>query len=78
MDSSFNNLSNKGSQAGQIIFINGAYNNSCPLYWNLSKIKRLTQSTIKTERLSLLHSCDVAIFISNFCLNYYIVQEKSH
>ena len=40
----FNNLPNGGSQAGQIIFLSDSRNNGCPLYWNLSKIKRVVKS----------------------------------
>ena len=63
-DASFNNL-NGGSQGGQIIFITNGNNNSCPLYWNSSKIKRAVRSTIAAETLSLVDGCDVAIYINN-------------
>ena len=52
-DASFNNLPNGGSQAGQIIFLTDAKSNTCPLYWNSSKIKRVAKSTIAAETLSL-------------------------
>ena len=39
-DASFNNFPNRGSQGGQIIFIIEGNSNSCPLYWNSSKIKK--------------------------------------
>ena len=48
-DASFNNLPNGGSQGGQIIVITDGNNNSCPLYWNSSKIKRAVLSTIAAE-----------------------------
>ena len=35
-DASFNNLSNGGSQGGQITFFVDNFNNCCPIYWNLS------------------------------------------
>ena len=38
-DANFNNLPNGGSQAGQIIFLTDDKSNTCPLYWNASKIK---------------------------------------
>ena len=37
----------------------------CCLYWNSSKIKRVVHSTIAAETLSLVHGCDVAIYINN-------------
>ena len=64
-NASFNDLPNGGSQGGQIIFITDGNNNSCPLYWNSSKIKRVERSTIAAETLSLIDVCDVAIYINN-------------
>ena len=64
-DASFNNLPNGGSQGGQIIFITNGNNNSCPLYWNSSKIKGVVRLTITTETLSLVDGCDVPIYINN-------------
>ena len=63
-DASFDNLPNGGSQAGQIIFLTNDKNNTCPLYWNSSKIKRVARSTIAAETLSLLEGCDVAVYIN--------------
>ena len=64
-DASFNNLLKGGSQGGQITFITNGNNNSCPLYWNSSKIKRFVRSTIAAKTLSLVDGCDVAIYINN-------------
>ena len=63
-DASFNNLPNGGSQAGQIIFLTDDKNNTCPLYWNSSKIKRVARSNIAVETLSLSEGCDVAMYIN--------------
>ena len=63
-DASFNNLPNGGSQAGQIIFLTDDKNNTCPLYWNSSKIKRVARSNIAVEILSLSEGCDVAMYIN--------------
>ena len=52
-DASFNNLPNGGSQGGQITFITDNENNSCPVHWNSSRLKRVARSTIATETLSL-------------------------
>ena len=58
-DASFNNLPNGGSQAGQMIFLTDDKNNTCPLYWNSSKIKRVVRSTIAAETLSLSEGWNV-------------------
>ena len=63
-DAIFNNLPNGGSQAGQIIFLTDDKSNTCPLYWNSSKIKRVVRSTIAAETLSLLEGCDVAMYVN--------------
>ena len=67
-DASFNNLPNGGSQAGQIIFLTNDKSNTCPLYWNSSKIKRVARSTIATETLSLSEGCDVTMYINKLVL----------
>ena len=59
----FNNLPSGGTQAGQIIFSSDSRNNCCPLYWNLSKIKRVVRSTLAAETLALLDGCDVTFYI---------------
>ena len=50
-DASFNNLPNRGSQGGQIIFITDGNNNLCCLYWNSLKFKNVVRSTIAAETL---------------------------
>ena len=64
-DASFNNLPNGESQPGQIFFLTDDKGNTCPLYWNSSKIKRVVRSTIAAETLSLSEGCDVAMYIYN-------------
>ena len=61
IDASFNNLPNRGSQAGQIIFSTDDKSNTCPLYWNSSKLKRVV--TIAAET-SLSEGCDLAMYIN--------------
>ena len=63
-DASFNNLPKGGSQAGQIILLKDDKNNTCPLYWNSSKIKRVVRSTIAAETLPLSEGCDLAMCIN--------------
>ena len=62
-NASYNNLPNGGSQGGQIIFLTDDKNNTCPFYWNSSRIKRVVRSTISAETLSLSEGCDVAIYV---------------
>lgn len=63
-DASFNNLPNGRSQAGKILFLINNKKNTCPLYWNSSKIKRVVCSTIATETLPLSDACDLPIYIN--------------
>ena len=63
-DASSNNLPNGGSQVGQILFLTDGKSNTCPLYWNSSKIKRVVRSTIAAETLYLADRWDVSIYIN--------------
>ena len=60
---SFNNLTNGGSQAGQILFLSDCKNNCFPLHWNSSKLKREVWSTLAAETLSLSDGCDVTFYV---------------
>ena len=55
---------NDGSQAGQIIFLSDARNNCCPVYCNLSKIKRVVRSTLAAEALALPDRCDETFYVN--------------
>ena len=74
-DASFNNLPNGRSQAGKILFLINNKKNTCPLYWNSSKIKRVVCSTIATETLPLSDVCDVPFYI-NKLLSVILEHEK--
>ena len=63
-DASFNNLPKGGSKAGQIILLTDDKNNTCLLYWNSSKIKRVVRSTTAAETLPLSEGCDLAMCIN--------------
>jgi len=63
-DASFNNLPNGGSQGGHIVFLTDKNNNSAPIAWNSSRIKRVAKSTLAAETLALSQGCDNAIYIS--------------
>ena len=60
---SFNNLPNGGSQAGQIIFLSDSRNNCYPLYWNSLKIKRVVRSTLAAET-AISDGCDVTFYVN--------------
>ena len=64
MDASFNNLPSGSSEAGQIIFLSDSRNNCCPVYWNLSKIKRVVRSTLAAETLALSDGCDESFYVN--------------
>lgn len=62
-DTGFKNLPNGGSQAGQILSLTDYKNNTCPLYRNSFKTKRVVGWKIAAETKSLSEGCDVAIII---------------
>ena len=63
MDASFNSLPNGSSEAGQIIFLSDSRNSCCPVYWNLSKIKRVVRSTLAAETLTS-DGCNVSFYVN--------------
>ena len=67
-DTSFNNLSNRDSQAGQIISLKHLEYSCCYIYWNLTKIKKAVKSTRAVETLLLSAACDAHLFIHKFIL----------
>ena len=64
-DASFNNLPDRGSQGGHVVFLCHQYQNLVPIAWSSTTIKHVTQSTLVAETLSLVDSCDTAYFIAN-------------
>ena len=60
-DASFNNQSNGGSQAGQIIFLCDSRNNCFPTYWNFSETKRVVRPTLAAETSD---GCDVTFYVN--------------
>ena len=63
-NASFNNLSNGGSQSGQIVFLSDSRNICCPLYCNSSKIERVVRSTLAAETLASSDGCDVTFYVN--------------
>ena len=73
----FNNLPNKGSQGGQILFITENENWSCPLAWNSSKIKHVVHSTLAAETLSMTDGCDISVFTTQI-VNHIFQQHNNN
>ena len=63
VDASFANLHDGGSQGGNIIFLCDG-NNSSPILWNSSRIKRIARSTLAAETHACSDSCDAASYLS--------------
>ena len=70
-NASFNNLPNGRSQAGQILFLSDCKNNCFPLHWNSVELKRVVQSTLAAETLSLSDGCDATFYV-NILLSEFI------
>ena len=70
-DASFNNLPDGGSQGAFIIFLCDEYNNSTPICWNSTRIKRVARSTLAAETLALAEGCDSAFFLSQLLNELY-------
>ena len=54
-----------GSTGGFIVFLKGENGNSCPLYWESKRIRRVVKSTIAAETLAATEGIDTAIYLSN-------------
>ena len=61
-DASYANLSNGGSQGGNIIFLTDG-KRAAPLQWASNRIKRVARSTLAAETLSLISCCDNAVYL---------------
>ena len=62
-DASFNNLPDSGSQGGNIIFLSDG-EQSTPIQWTSSRIKRVVRSTIGAEALSVSNACDSSLYLA--------------
>ena len=47
------------------MFLCDQHQNSVPVAWNSTRIKRMTRSTIAAETLALMDGCDTVFFIAN-------------
>ena len=77
-DASYNNLPYGGSQGGHIIFLSDSYNNSCPIAWRSTKIKRVVKSTLAAETLAFVDGAEQAILMSHLISEIIYNKKKSH
>ena len=63
-DASFANLPDGGSQGGHIVFLTDSDDNSCPLSWHSTKVKRMVKSTLAAETLALVDGSENAFLLS--------------
>ena len=64
-DASFRNLTQEGSQAGFIIFIeNDDEKMGCPIYWQSRKIDRVVDSTLAAETVALHEGAKNSIYLA--------------
>lgn len=65
-DASYANLPDGFSSAeGFVIFLVGENENSCPLYWETKKIRRVVKSTLAAETLAATEAVDMAYYLGN-------------
>ena len=67
-DASFANLSDCASQGGFIILLKDSAGNSCPIFWQSRKIRRVVKSTLAAETLALLDCASAAVYIREVLL----------
>ena len=64
-DAGFNNLPDRGSQGGYIIFLNDKCNSVVPFSWNSTRLRHVARSTLDAETLAMSDAYDSTIFLSN-------------
>ena len=65
-DASHANLPDGTSSAGGfIIFLQGENGNSCPIYWESKKIKRVVRSTLAAETLASSESIETSYYVKS-------------
>ena len=63
-DASYANLSDRFSSAGgYVIFLKGKNGSLCPISWGAKKIKRVVESTLAANALSLVEGLDACYFV---------------
>ena len=69
-------MSDGSSQGGHIVFLTDSDDNSCPLSWQSTKLKRVVKSTLAAETLALVDGADNAFLLSKL-LGEIIYNEKN-
>ena len=77
-DASYDNLPYGGSQGGHIIFLSDSYNNSCPIAWRSTKIKRVVKSTLAAETLAFVDGAEQAFLMSHLLAEIIYKKKKSN
>ena len=76
-DASHANLPDGVSSAGGfVIFLVGENGNSCPLYWEAKKIRRVVKSTLASETLAAVEAVDMAFYLGNMLSQILYNKEK--
>ena len=76
-DASHANLPDGFSSAGGfVIFLVGENGNSCPLYWEAKKIRRVVKSTLASETLAAVEAVDMAYYLGKMLSQILYNKEK--
>ena len=63
-DGSFNSLLDGGSQGGQIVFICDKWNNSSPISWSSTRLRRVVRSALAAETLAMCDGCELVFYVA--------------
>ena len=77
-DASYDNLPYGRSQGGHIRFLSDSYNNSCPVAWRSTKIKRVVKSTLAAETLAFVDGAEQAFLMSHLIAEIIYKKKKSN
>ena len=64
-DASHANLPDGSSAGGFVFFLTGENRNSCPLYWEAKKIRRVVKNTLAAETLAAAEAVNMADYLGN-------------
>ena len=69
-DGNYKSLSEGESQGGQKLFLEDKKSNFCPIWWSSTKLKRVVNSALAAETLSMYDGCDMALYLSELLLAF--------
>ena len=76
-DASYANLPDGfSSTGGFVIFLEGENGNTCPLYWEARKIRRVVKSTLAAETLAAAEAVDMTYYLGNILSQILYENEK--